>query len=108
MKREATYPGGQPQQAEYCDRMPRGDIHAVTSRTPTHPRRREAPKPAASAAISPLLLRVGAAADALGICERMLYKRLSRGEIRSVKIGRVRLIPVSELEAYVARLLECA
>jgi excisionase family DNA binding protein len=53
-----------------------------------------------------LLLSVAQAAMALSIGQRSLYPLLMRGEIRSVTIGRRRLVPVAEIEHYIARLLE--
>ena len=74
------------------------------------PRQRRAsqPVPKPAPVVPSLLLSVEQAAVALGISRRPLYPILMRGEIRSVLIGRRRLVPVAEIEAYIARLLESA
>ena len=54
--------------------------------------------------IAPLLLKPEEAAEALGIARTRVYQLLRAGEIRSVKIGKVRRIPVAALQAYVERL----
>ncbi len=48
------------------------------------------------------LLDVREAATALGIGRSALYAELGRGEVRSVKVGRRRLVPSSALGAYIA------
>lgn len=53
-----------------------------------------------------LLLSIQEAADTLRIQRGKLYDLLARGELTGVKIGARRLLPRSEVEAYVARLLE--
>ncbi|HEY7347371.1 MAG TPA: excisionase family DNA-binding protein [Ktedonobacterales bacterium] len=53
-----------------------------------------------------LLLTPREAANSLGIGVTLLYELLSRNRIRSVKVGRLRRIPVSALEAYIASELE--
>lgn len=50
------------------------------------------------------LLSVAEVCDRLGIGRTSLYMAIRRGELRSVTIGRRRLIPVSALESYVAGL----
>lgn len=54
--------------------------------------------------IAPLLLKPEEAADALGIARTRVYQLMRAGELRSVKIGKVRRIPVAALQAYVERL----
>ena len=54
--------------------------------------------------VAPLLLKPEEAAEALGIARTRVYQLLRAGEIRSVKIGKVRRIPVAALQAYVERL----
>lgn len=39
-----------------------------------------------------------AAADRLGLCRASIYNLMARGEIRTVKIGRARRIPVTEVK----------
>lgn len=48
-----------------------------------------------------LLLTTDQAGHALQIGRSHLYKLLRRGEIKSIKIGRNRRIPVMELERYI-------
>ena len=54
--------------------------------------------------VAPLLLKPEEAAEALGIARTRVYQLMRAGEIRSVKIGKVRRIPVAALQAYVERL----
>lgn len=54
--------------------------------------------------VAPLLLKPEEAAEALGIARTRVYQLMRAGEIRSVKIGKVRRIPVAALHAYVERL----
>ena len=49
------------------------------------------------------LLSVPDAAAALGIGRSMLYEEIGRGRIRSVRVGRRRLIPSAAIRDYVAR-----
>jgi excisionase family DNA binding protein len=48
------------------------------------------------------------AAYLLGISRTELYTRMQRGELRSVKLGRLRMIPATELDAFAARLMEAS
>ncbi len=48
-----------------------------------------------------LLLTVEEAAQALGLGRSLLYDLLARKEIFSVKIGRVRRIPLAALQAFI-------
>ncbi len=50
-----------------------------------------------------LTLRKQEAAKALGISERTLHALLKSGQIGSFKLNRAVLIPVAELEAFIAR-----
>jgi excisionase family DNA binding protein len=54
--------------------------------------------------VAPLLLKPEEAADALGVARTRVYQLIRVGELRSVKIGKVRRIPVTALHAYVERL----
>jgi excisionase family DNA binding protein len=51
------------------------------------------------------LLTPDQAADALAVNRSTLYKLLGRGEIKSIKLGRARRIPVKALEAFIAEKL---
>lgn len=51
-----------------------------------------------------LLLTVDAAASALGIGRSHLYRYVQTGELRSIKIGRSRRIPVAALEKFIEQL----
>jgi excisionase family DNA binding protein len=53
-----------------------------------------------------ILYPMSQAAYLLGIGRTELYTRLNRGELKSVKLGRLRMIPASELDAFAARLME--
>lgn len=55
---------------------------------------------------SRLLLTVEEAAQALSVGRSLLYELLMRREIFSVKVGRVRRVPVDALRAYIARQME--
>lgn len=47
------------------------------------------------------LLSIDQAASALGIGRTALYGELTNGRLRSFKVGRRRLIPVSAIDAYI-------
>lgn len=47
------------------------------------------------------LLSVPDAADALGIGRSMLYGEIAAGRIRTVKVGRRRLVPSGAVRAYI-------
>ena len=51
------------------------------------------------------LLSIRRAAEMLSLGHSKTYELLRAGELRSVKIGRSRRIPVAEIAAYVARKL---
>jgi excisionase family DNA binding protein len=51
-----------------------------------------------------LLLRVEEAASRLGIARTMMYQLVRTGEVESVRVGRLRRIPVACLEEYVDEL----
>ena len=57
-------------------------------------------------ALQPLVLGPAAAARVLGIDRTMLYRLLASDALKSLKIGRRRLVPVSELEDFVRRQIE--
>ena len=57
---------------------------------------------------SKLLLSIEEAARMLGIGRSLMYELVRRRELASITIGRVRRIPVIELEAFVHRRLEAA
>ncbi len=60
------------------------------------------------AVASPLLYRPEEVADLLGCSRVTVYGLLDRRELDSVKIGRLRRIPRSAVEAYVAGLAHTA
>jgi excisionase family DNA binding protein len=47
------------------------------------------------------LLAIPDAADALGIGRSMLYEEIARGRIRTVKVGRRRLVPSAAVRDYI-------
>jgi excisionase family DNA binding protein len=51
-----------------------------------------------------LLLRVEVAAEKLGIARTLMYRLVQSGEVESVRVGRLRRVPVACLEEYVDRL----
>ena len=53
-----------------------------------------------------LLVSIPEAARRLAIARSHLYQHLNRGTIASVRIGRARRIALTELEAFVERLVE--
>lgn len=55
-----------------------------------------------------LLLRVEEAAERLGIGRTLMYELVSRGDVESVPVGRLRRIPAECLDEYVTRLRESA
>lgn len=57
-----------------------------------------------NAVIPPVLYRVDEAAEALRISRSVIYELIRSGQLRTVKVGRRRLVPVQALEDYVASL----
>ncbi len=55
-----------------------------------------------SRAIRPAALRPQDAATYLGVSARTVYNLMSRGELRFVKVGGCTVIPVAELDQYLA------
>jgi excisionase family DNA binding protein len=51
--------------------------------------------------VNPLLLGIPHAAELLGISERQVKYELADGRIRSLKVGKRRLIPVSALHSFI-------
>lgn len=56
------------------------------------------------AVIAPVLYRVDEAAEALRISRSVIYELIRSGQLRTVKVGRRRLVPVQALDDYVASL----
>jgi excisionase family DNA binding protein len=54
--------------------------------------------------ISPVLYDVAEAAEALRLSRSLLYELIRSGQLRSVKAGRRRLVPVTALQEYVESL----
>jgi len=54
------------------------------------------------------LITVKEAAAMLGISRSLLYSLVMQGDMKSVKIGRARRIPIGEIDNFVARELELA
>ena len=52
-----------------------------------------------------VLLTVEQAADTIGIGRTTAFALVKSGELKSVKVGRLRRIPLDEIQAYTARLL---
>ena len=55
-------------------------------------------------AIQPRLNTITQTSDRLGICRANLYNLLSSGELRSVKIGRRRLVPEQAIADFITSL----
>ncbi len=53
--------------------------------------------------ITPLSVRPGPAAEMIGVSRRVIYQLMNAGELQSFRIGGARLIPVAELEEFIAR-----
>ncbi len=51
-----------------------------------------------------MLLRVEDAAERLGIARTLMFRLIKDGEVESVRVGRLRRVPVASLEEYVERL----
>lgn len=51
-----------------------------------------------------LLLRIEEAADRLGIGRSLMYRLVLSGEVESIRVGRLRRIPVDSLDRAIARL----
>ncbi len=54
-----------------------------------------------------LLLTVNEAATALSLGRTFVYELVMRGELRSLKVGAARRVPIWALQDYVARLCDC-
>jgi excisionase family DNA binding protein len=54
----------------------------------------------------PLLLGIRQAAPIAGVGRDAMYRLVAEGRVRSVRLGRKRLVPRQELEAWIARELE--
>jgi excisionase family DNA binding protein len=54
-----------------------------------------------ASATEPLAVRIGDAATLLGVTRQHLYHLVARGELRTVTLGRARLVPMSELRRIV-------
>jgi excisionase family DNA binding protein len=53
-----------------------------------------------------VLLKIDEAATRLGVGRSFLYAAIQRGELGTVKLGRARRVPTSEIAAYIQRLRE--
>ncbi|MDQ3153224.1 MAG: helix-turn-helix domain-containing protein [Actinomycetota bacterium] len=58
--------------------------------------------------MEPQLLTAEEVAEVLGIGRTRVYELLYAGELRSVKIGRLRRVPVDSLREYISSLVEAA
>jgi excisionase family DNA binding protein len=56
--------------------------------------------------ISPVLYRVDEAAEALRISRTAIYELIRSERLRTVKVGRRRLVPVTALSEYVGAMLD--
>jgi excisionase family DNA binding protein len=53
-----------------------------------------------------LLLTMEEAAESLGICRAYLYRLVTEKQIATVKLGRARRIPLTELQAFIEQNLD--
>lgn len=58
--------------------------------------------------VPPRLLKRESAAAALGVSERTIDKLIASGELRSVRIGKRRLVPVTAIDLFVSDLAGAA
>ena len=65
----------------------------------------DGPAVPSTSAVVPLLLTVNQAAQLLGIGRSTLYELIETGDVRSVKVGASRRIPLKAVHDYVDRLL---
>lgn len=56
------------------------------------------------AMITPVMYRVGEAAEALRLSRTAIYELIRSEQLRSVKVGKRRLVPVAAVADYVASL----
>lgn len=54
--------------------------------------------------VNPLLLTVPRAAEFIGISQSNAWYLIGRGELKSVKVGARRYVPIRDAEEYVERL----
>jgi excisionase family DNA binding protein len=62
-------------------------------------------RPVGGTAIPRVLLSVEAAADRLSISRTRMYALIKAGAVITVRVGRLRRVPVIELDAFAARLV---
>lgn len=74
----------------------------IRSATPSRPKA-SAPGPSRPAP-APLLLTVEEAGAALGVGRTLMFELIARGDIRTVRVGRLRRVRPDDLDAYVAAL----
>jgi excisionase family DNA binding protein len=67
-----------------------------------------APAPEPTRSITPSLLTVGEAAAALSLSRTAVYELMRTGDLGSVQIGVRRRVPMTAIDAYVARLTGAA
>jgi len=56
--------------------------------------------------VPPVLLSIEGAAEAMNLGRTFVCQLIREGRLPSIKIGRRRLVPVSEIQALAARLVE--
>jgi excisionase family DNA binding protein len=56
--------------------------------------------------ISKKLLTINEAASALGLGRSLIYTLIAKGELKSIKIGRARRIPLSAIDEFIKQHLE--
>jgi excisionase family DNA binding protein len=83
------------EQLVYRAREMPGELGAASTTTDARSQVDRAPR---------LLLTVEEAAERIGICRSNMFKLIRRGEIQSVKVGRLRRVTPDALEDFVRRL----
>jgi excisionase family DNA binding protein len=59
------------------------------------------PKPRQTSKQPPLAVRIPIAAEMLGLSRSTIYELLEAGDLRSIKVGRVRLVIVASLTEFI-------
>ena len=60
------------------------------------------------AQLTPLLYKIGQAAEVTGLSRSLLYERIAVGELKVVRVGRAVRIPADELHRWIETLKEQA
>lgn len=90
--------------------MPARQTAARREDPPRMVKRKPKPTPKVTASsvpgTEPLAVKPNEAAKLIGVGKNVLYRLLASGDIRRIKLGHTRLVPLSELRAWIAREIE--